>query len=385
MAAIANHLPPGRYRHFKGREYEVLGVALHSESEEAMVVYRPLYGAHRLMVRPATMFLEHVTRDGVHTPRFAYLGPATTKKLGPQQWRAARDFLLRQARPLEAALYRYSFEAGGAEAVLAALAAYYNDEDGGFGRMLEPDVRASTSSVLATTLAFQVMAEIELPTDHPFVQEGLRYLLSSFNSATQCWPIIPPEAEDAPRAFWWDADGLEERFHRYALNPRAEVMAILWRCAIPSRIPWLEPLTVHVVEQVEQGAVPLMGNNLLCALRLANTLQTPASLRARLDAQLRRALADAVATTPDRWDDYVLRPLDVAPTPDAPYAPILAEAIQANLDYLIDTQGPDGAWAPVWSWASLNATAWAEAEREWKGVLTLAALRALDAWGRVAR
>jgi hypothetical protein len=55
------------------------------------------------------------------------------------------------------------------------------------------------------------------------------------------------------------------------------------------------------------------------------------------------------------------------------------------LDYLIDTQGSDGAWAPVWSWAPLDAVAWTKAEQEWKGVLTLAALRELDAWGRVAR
>ena len=61
---------PGRYRHFKGGEYEVLGTALHSETKEPMVVYRALYGEGGLWVRPAAMWSEHVQRDGYSGPRF---------------------------------------------------------------------------------------------------------------------------------------------------------------------------------------------------------------------------------------------------------------------------------------------------------------------------
>ena len=57
-------LRPGRYRHFKGNEYEVLGMARHSETEEEMVVYRALYGERGLWVRPAAMWCETVERDG---------------------------------------------------------------------------------------------------------------------------------------------------------------------------------------------------------------------------------------------------------------------------------------------------------------------------------
>jgi hypothetical protein len=60
----------GRYRHFKGKEYEVLGLATHSETEEAMVVYRPLYGEGGLWVRPAKMFFETIERDGRTMKRF---------------------------------------------------------------------------------------------------------------------------------------------------------------------------------------------------------------------------------------------------------------------------------------------------------------------------
>ena len=67
---------PGRYRHYKGKEYLVLGVARHSETEEELVVYRLLYGDYGLWIRPRAMFLETVEIDGLSTPRFAYIGPA---------------------------------------------------------------------------------------------------------------------------------------------------------------------------------------------------------------------------------------------------------------------------------------------------------------------
>jgi hypothetical protein len=66
-------LTPGRYRHFKGNEYEVIGVAQHSETHEELVVYRPLYGDGGLWVRPLAMFTETVTRDGKAMPRFEFI------------------------------------------------------------------------------------------------------------------------------------------------------------------------------------------------------------------------------------------------------------------------------------------------------------------------
>ncbi|SLM47130.1 conserved protein of unknown function [Nitrospira japonica] len=64
---------PGRYRHYKGDEYEVVGTARHSETEEEFVVYRALYGARGLWIRPRAMFEETVTVDGKDVPRFRFL------------------------------------------------------------------------------------------------------------------------------------------------------------------------------------------------------------------------------------------------------------------------------------------------------------------------
>ena len=63
----------GIYRHFKGNEYEVLYIATHSESMEQFVVYRAMYGEQGVWVRPASMWNEDVTREGITCPRFTYI------------------------------------------------------------------------------------------------------------------------------------------------------------------------------------------------------------------------------------------------------------------------------------------------------------------------
>ena len=65
---------PGRYRHFRGNEYEVICTARHSETEELMVVYKALYGEGQIWVRPASMWNETVVKDGKEIKRFTYEG-----------------------------------------------------------------------------------------------------------------------------------------------------------------------------------------------------------------------------------------------------------------------------------------------------------------------
>ena len=67
-------LKPGKYRHFKGGEYELIGIAKHSETLEPMVVYRALYGDGGLWVRPAAMWTEIVDKPEYQGPRFQYIG-----------------------------------------------------------------------------------------------------------------------------------------------------------------------------------------------------------------------------------------------------------------------------------------------------------------------
>ena len=68
-----NNIRLGKYRHYKGKEYEVIGTAMHSETLEELVVYRALYGERNLWVRPMKMFFEEVEVEGKKMPRFEYI------------------------------------------------------------------------------------------------------------------------------------------------------------------------------------------------------------------------------------------------------------------------------------------------------------------------
>ena len=74
MTHVSADIKLGRYRHFKGNDYEVLGVAKDSETMREVVVYRALYGERGLWVRPLAMFIETVEHDGGRVPRFEYIG-----------------------------------------------------------------------------------------------------------------------------------------------------------------------------------------------------------------------------------------------------------------------------------------------------------------------
>lgn len=71
---MSETIKPGRYRHFKGKEYEVLYIATHSETRKKMVVYRALYGERGVWVRPASMWNDVIERDGKTYRRFTYIG-----------------------------------------------------------------------------------------------------------------------------------------------------------------------------------------------------------------------------------------------------------------------------------------------------------------------
>ena len=78
---MSETIKPGRYRHFKGKEYEVLYIATHSETREEMVVYRALYGERGVWVRPASMWNEVIERDGKTYRRFTYIGEGDARRL----------------------------------------------------------------------------------------------------------------------------------------------------------------------------------------------------------------------------------------------------------------------------------------------------------------
>jgi hypothetical protein len=175
-----------------------------------------------------------------------------------------------------------------------------------------------------------------------------------------------------------------ETFNGFKFNPRAEVLANLthYRDLVP--IEFLNRVTEALVADIDFGASNISEHEFLCLRELAETDGLPAGLQEHLTGWLSRILPELALKGQARWTEYGLTPLEAAPHPGTPWAQALDPAeLEANLDELVERQLEDGSWPLNWSWDFINAQAWAQAEREWKGIKIVKNLESLKAYGRL--
>ncbi|MBN1976875.1 MAG: hypothetical protein JW918_05690 [Anaerolineae bacterium] len=311
------------------------------------------------------------------------------KQLSREAFDRARDFIKARARPLDRALFAHRFEGASVDLVTAELARFQND-DGGFGHALEPDVRTPTSSALATEIGLRTLQELGCASDHPMVARAVRFLLETIDPRTRVWRVIPPDANAHPHAPWWhDGDGsLARTFDDFLIIPRASVVGLLHHYAALVPVDWLAGLTEHTVatlEAIADDAFAGGGDSLRYALHLVETKALPRSYRGRLVPRLCSLSRKFVSCDPQEWGGYVAAPLKVAPTPDSLVADELRAGLEMYLDYLIDHQAPEGAWEPTWTWGDFYPDVWERAKLEWRGELTLRMLTALRAFDRIEK
>jgi hypothetical protein len=310
------------------------------------------------------------------------------QRLTTDRYLQARAFLHDRARPLERAAFEHEFEGGPAWPVFDALATFQNP-DGGFGHGLEPDALTGASGALATSVGLHRLAEVRAPSDHPMVRAAVGYLKATLDPVARTWRIVPEATADAPHAPWWRQEGLEERFHAFVLNPKADLVAQLYALCSSADEPWLDGLAVDVVREVEaRAAAGLEMHDLIGVARLLDAPHVAPGVRGRLLTVAVPIAEATVGRTPEAWSGYGLQPLALAPRPESALAAALDAPLRAQLDHLVATQADDGAWWPVWSWgedAEGGADAWAESRVAWAGMLTLDALRQLRAFGRLDR
>lgn len=374
----------GKYVNYKGNPYEVLGFGMHTDSEEPFVIYQALYGDYRIWTRAESVFFGDVVKDGVTLPRLTYVGGARLRRLSQEKQMAARNFLLTQGRPLEQAKYLWLFEGGSVDEVYHALAAYQNP-DGGFGHGLEPDLQTPDSSALATSVALQTLRHVDAPVDHSLVQDAMRWLVDNFDGGNDRWAFIPPVTDNAPHAPWWTvSDQHADSFGEYLINPRAELVGDLlhFRDAINDPPFDIDALALRTVEYVESKRGALNMHELLTVKALIGSRGLEETLRQRVVDAALASLAGVVATSAEELEAYSLHPTQLAQDPHSVFSASLAEAIQFDLDFLIDQQRADGAWHPAWSWGGLYDDFWLDAERQWSSVITLETLVVLHDWGR---
>lgn len=295
-------------------------------------------------------------------------------KLTQEKFAQAEVFIRANGRELDQRLFDFHFKGGSTEAVMTALAAYQN-EDGGFGQALEPDFRLPASSPMATSVAFQVMADVDAAADHPLVQRAIHYLLATYNKEDGYWPKTFADVNDYPHAPWWhvwaDTAPNEEEWP----NPTAELTGVLYR--YDSLVP--DDFLTQVTERAYQNIhhLPHIEDrySLLCWQRALPDL--PLLLRTPAEAKIRQTYTNWYPFDPDKLQELNL--LVFAPTPDSLLGEMYGDELRPQLNALGQSQEEDGGWSPAWAWGQYEDV-WPIAQKEWRGRITLENLLILKAW-----
>src|SRR5262245_16948460 len=288
------------------------------------------------------------------------------------QYTAARDFILRQGRLLERRLFATCFEGAPPTGVVGALHGYRND-DGGFGHGLEPDKRCPASLPIDVEVALQALAAAGT-VDQAMIVAACDYLAKVAAGVGRggAVPLAFPVIEAYPRAEHWT-----DWTYEPALNPTAGLVGLLRQLRVDHA--WADEAAAWCWGQLAAAELPTDAH----ALREVLVFLEHAPERDRADAiagKVRDQLASAswFRLDPDE-PGYGLSPLSIAPAADSRWRVLFSEdVIDAHLDRLQRNQQPDGglplSWEPPGDAALL----------EWRGAVTLDALRTLVSYGRLS-
>jgi hypothetical protein len=285
------------------------------------------------------------------------------------QFASGRDFILREGRLLERRLFATCFEGAPATGVVDVLRGYRND-DGGFGHGLEPDKRCPASLPIDVEAALQALVTAGT-TDERLVLGACDYLATVAADAQSGGAVPPafPVIEGYPRAEHWT-----DWTYEPSVNPTAGIVGLLRQ--LGAGHAWVDEAAAWCWSQIESAELPDEVHAL--SEMFAFLAHAPEHDRAEKAASRVRdqLMSTSLFQLDPHAEGYGLSPLNIAPAADSRWRVLFRdEVIGAHLDSLQRKQEPDGGWPITWQPPS-------EASRlEWRGIVTLGALRTLTSYG----
>lgn len=277
----------------------------------------------------------------------------------------AETFIWNNARLLERHLFSFLFKGGARQNVITALSAYQN-EDGGFGNALEPDKRTPTSQPVDQEFALHILDDVGFDTG---ITKRICDFLTSIRTDEGGIPFVLPSVRNAPRAEWWNTEDDPPA----SINPTASIAGLLHKHKFQHT--WLEEATAYSwqkIEEMQNGS----DHDLLCAaLFLENVPDRERAIK------MFRPIGEQIIKRTDfdpYSSGYTFKPLTWAPAPDSICRGLFEDSqIDSHLEALASRQQADGGWQITWSAVSPAC------ELEYRGVVTIGALKTLNAYGRI--
>ncbi len=289
----------------------------------------------------------------------------------------AKEFIYRNARPIELALWNYYMEQGSIDDVLHNLS-FYQNEDGGFGHALEPDSFNPNSAPIETWQATKILQQVGYgDSSHPIIQGILRYLGSgeAFLEETGQWKGSVPENNNYPHAIWWSYEPDKEG--EYSPNPSAALAGFILCYAFEGSELWQKGKTL--AQKSYQWLVenyPIQEEHMLeCYIQLYHYLRE-AEITDVIDMNdFKRCLIELVSChicyEAERWGkEYVPRPSRFIHGKQSIFYKGNEEIVKQECEYLAKAQLEDGSFAVPWEWYS-DYKEFELAKNWWKAIMIL--------------
>lgn len=265
----------------------------------------------------------------------------------------AKNFIYRNARPIDLARWQYHFENGSRENVLNALA-FYQNEDGGFGHALEPDCWNPHSSPIQTWYAASILRQIGMEDGaHPLIQGMLRYLGSGGDFADGQWRNTVPTNNDYPHAIWWEYREGEPSDY----NPTASLAGFLLQFAPrDSELYALgEKLAREAVNWYLSRESMTEPHVLRCFIELFEYCRRgdidDIFDMAAFESRLKSDVSAAICHDTDKWaTEYVCKPSQLFSAKDSIFYADNVDAAEYECDFILHSQLEDGSYPVTWLW-----------------------------------
>lgn len=276
------------------------------------------------------------------------------KTLDKKEFHMIRNWMQRNARPLEMARFRYHFEGGDMQEVLTSLAAFQN-EDGGFGKALEADSWNPNSAPYQTWIAIEILNEIEHTDEqHPIVQGILRYLQSGKDMEGERWPFTIPSNDQYPHAPWWGYTS-DPAYNTY--HPSAGFAGFLFLFAQKESALYEQAKRVAAAAaQYLQTTIPDM-NEMAAFLPLPQCARKAGIYDVfdvdEMENMLKTLIHNNLEKDRGKWESgYVDIPIHYFYSPQSPYYEGNEELAQMQVAHLLNTRNEEGVWDITWSWGA---------------------------------
>lgn len=285
----------------------------------------------------------------------------------------AREFMYRNARPLDLARFQYHFENGTKEAVMNVLS-YYQNEDGGFGHAVEADCWNPNSIPLHSSAAGNIITEIDYEdANHPVIQGLLKWYASGEHFNGKTWAIIVPSNNDYPHAFWWHTESVSSCHTDY--NGTAQIAGFIVRYA--TKDSDLFKLGVRIANEAVAALSPDEIRDMhtcMCYLRMAELFEKANATEyipyAELKEKLKKSVNKLIERDTEKWKAYVCVPSTFISSKQSEYYAENKEIADFECQYIMDTQLPDGSWDIAWTWDNYP-NEWAISKNWWKGQIII--------------